>query len=164
MSKDSVHLIVSVLLLLALGLLVWGLQEDVDLLWQAGLGVVAVAMAGSLATRWVGEGKEDGKPGEEHEGEKEGEAPRDAAPTGVVGEAGRAGADARATDKVDAFEHRARAHEQRAEAHRELAKAYQELAEAEEERARGAEDGEGKESSRKGDANNQSGSRDGGAR
>lgn len=62
MSKDAVHLTASVLLLLSLALIVVGLRGEDDLLWQAGLGVVALAMAFALATRWVGgEEQDDGE-------------------------------------------------------------------------------------------------------
>lgn len=63
MSKDALHLISSVLLLLSLALVVIGLQGGTGLLWRLGLGVVALAMAFALATRWVG-GK---KPEDEQE-------------------------------------------------------------------------------------------------
>lgn len=59
MSKDALHLVASVLLLLSLALVVIGLQGDADRLWQVGLGIVALAMAFALATRWVGGEKPD---------------------------------------------------------------------------------------------------------
>jgi hypothetical protein len=58
MSKRRLRIVASVLILVALVLLVVGLASDQGLVWGLGLGSVAIAMAMSLATRWVGEGED----------------------------------------------------------------------------------------------------------
>lgn len=53
MSKRSLQITASVLILGALGLLVAGLDSDAPMIWGAGLVAVALAMIISLATRWA---------------------------------------------------------------------------------------------------------------
>jgi hypothetical protein len=56
MTKRRLRLIASILILVALALIVVGLQSENTLLWSLGLVTLAVSMAISLATRWIGEG------------------------------------------------------------------------------------------------------------
>ena len=56
MTKRRLRLIASALILVALALLVVGLQLEESSVWGLGLVVTGVAMAVSLATRWVGGG------------------------------------------------------------------------------------------------------------
>ena len=56
MTKRRLRLIASGLILLALALLVVGLQREESILWGLGLIITGLAMAMSFATRWVGAG------------------------------------------------------------------------------------------------------------
>lgn len=56
MTKRTLRIGASILILLALALLVIGLANESTALWTAGLVATAVAMAMSFATRWVGSG------------------------------------------------------------------------------------------------------------
>lgn len=55
MTKRRLRVIASVLILVALGCIVVGLQGDDTVVWALGLVVLAVSMAISLATRWIGD-------------------------------------------------------------------------------------------------------------
>ncbi len=52
MNKETLYIVASLLIVAGLILIVWGLQQE-NVLWQIGLGAVAVAMAVSFATRWA---------------------------------------------------------------------------------------------------------------
>lgn len=58
MTKRTLRIVASMLIGLALVLIVVGLSAENALVWGAGLAAVAVAMAMSFATRWVGGGPE----------------------------------------------------------------------------------------------------------
>ena len=58
MTKQALRLASSVLVVLALGPLVAGLNTDTAWLWGLGLVLVAIAMALSLATRFVASGED----------------------------------------------------------------------------------------------------------
>jgi hypothetical protein len=58
MTKRRLRIVASILILVALALLVVGLSAEQEAVWGLGLGGVILAMAMSLATRWVGEGKD----------------------------------------------------------------------------------------------------------
>lgn len=58
MTKQTLHIIASVLIIAGLALIVLGLQQE-NLMWQAGLGAVALAMILSFATRWAPEETQD---------------------------------------------------------------------------------------------------------
>ena len=60
MQKNTIYLIASLLILLGLALIVWGLP-DTPLVWQAGLIAVTLAMILSLLTRWLGQEQEQGE-------------------------------------------------------------------------------------------------------
>lgn len=58
MSKRTLGIVASFLILAALALLVLGLANEQPFLWGPGLVVVGIAMAISFATRWAGGGPE----------------------------------------------------------------------------------------------------------
>lgn len=58
MTKQALRIAASVLILVALALIVIGLENEQPLVWGVGLVAVAAAMIMSLATRWVGSGPE----------------------------------------------------------------------------------------------------------
>lgn len=58
MTKRMLLIAASVLILVALALIVVGLAGERPLVWGLGLGAAGVAMLLSLATRWVGGGRE----------------------------------------------------------------------------------------------------------
>lgn len=58
MTKRTLQMAASGLILSALVLLVAGLANDLPVVWGLGLLAVAAAMTMSLATRWVGSGHE----------------------------------------------------------------------------------------------------------
>lgn len=58
MKKHSLQIAATVLILVALVLLVAGLASERSSVWGLGLVAVGGAMAMSLATRWVGSGKD----------------------------------------------------------------------------------------------------------
>ncbi len=58
MTKNHLYIAASLLSLVALALIVLGLP-DRALLWQIGLGLVALAMLLSLATRWMAKKEEE---------------------------------------------------------------------------------------------------------
>lgn len=68
LTKTALHIAAGILIVVALGLLVVGLQTAA-LLWQIGLVVLTAAMAASLATRWAPEGaSRDGEGEQEDDG------------------------------------------------------------------------------------------------
>ena len=58
MTKRTLQIGASALILVALALIVIGLMNEWPVLWGLGLLAVGVAMVMSLATRWVGSGPE----------------------------------------------------------------------------------------------------------
>jgi hypothetical protein len=56
MTKRTLQITASVLILLALVLIVIGLSNEEPAVWGLGLLIVSAAMVMSLATRWVGSG------------------------------------------------------------------------------------------------------------
>jgi hypothetical protein len=58
MTKRTLLIAASVLILVALALIVAGLASERPVVWGLGLVAVAVAMVMSLATRWAGSGPE----------------------------------------------------------------------------------------------------------
>lgn len=58
MTKRTLRIAASVLILVALVLIVAGLANEQPVVWGLGLIAVAIAMAMSLATRWAGSGPE----------------------------------------------------------------------------------------------------------
>ena len=54
MTKRTLLITASALIILALALLVIGLARELTVVWGLGLVAAGVAMAMSLATRWVG--------------------------------------------------------------------------------------------------------------
>lgn len=58
MTKQTLYIISSVLIIAGLALIVLGLQRQ-PALWYAGLGAVATAMLLSLATHWAPEPQEE---------------------------------------------------------------------------------------------------------
>lgn len=61
MKKNTLFMIASVLILVALVLIVWGFNNETALLWQAGLGVITLAMLLSLGSRWIEAGAKSEK-------------------------------------------------------------------------------------------------------
>jgi hypothetical protein len=55
-TKRRLRIAASVLILVSLALLVWGLQAEQVLVWGLGLAAMGTAMAMSFITRWVGGG------------------------------------------------------------------------------------------------------------
>ena len=58
MTKRTLGITASILILVALALIVAGLANERPVVWGLGLLVVAIAMIMSLATRWAGSGPE----------------------------------------------------------------------------------------------------------
>ena len=58
MTKQSIRVVASVLVVVALIPLVVGLNSGMEWLWMAGLVLVAVAMALSFATRFIASGED----------------------------------------------------------------------------------------------------------
>ena len=58
MTKRTLRIVVSVLILVALALIVRGLENEQAPVWGLGLLAVAIAMIMSLAARWAGRGPE----------------------------------------------------------------------------------------------------------
>ncbi len=58
MTKRTLGIAASVLILVALALIVAGLANELPVAWGFGLIAVALAMVMSLATRWAGSGPE----------------------------------------------------------------------------------------------------------
>ena len=58
MTKRTLGIAASVLILVALALIVAGLTNELPVAWGLGLIAVALAMVMSLATRWAGSGPE----------------------------------------------------------------------------------------------------------
>jgi hypothetical protein len=56
MTKRTLQITASILILLALQFLVIGLANERPVVWGLGLAAVAVAMTMSLVTRWTGSG------------------------------------------------------------------------------------------------------------
>jgi hypothetical protein len=56
MTKRSLQIAASALILVALALIVIGLGNERPAVWGLGLGAVGAAMIMSLATRWAGSG------------------------------------------------------------------------------------------------------------
>lgn len=58
MTKRTLRIAASILIVVALALIVAGLANEQAVVWGLGLIAVAIAMIMSLATRWAGSGPE----------------------------------------------------------------------------------------------------------
>lgn len=58
MTKRTLQIAASILIVVALALIVAGLANEQAVVWGLGLIAVAIAMIMSLATRWAGSGPE----------------------------------------------------------------------------------------------------------